>query len=62
LRGSPFEIAVPAPFLKAGAFLVQGVATFPAAHAMHRLGEIDPETFKKVFNGLLRWLGHSQNE
>jgi mRNA interferase MazF len=26
LRGSPFEIAVEAPFLKPGAFLVQGVA------------------------------------
>jgi len=29
LRGSPFEIAVPVPFLKPGAFLVQGVTTFP---------------------------------
>ena len=28
LRGSPFEIAVNAPFLRPGAFLVQGVVTF----------------------------------
>jgi mRNA interferase MazF len=29
LRGSQFEIVVPLPFLKPGAFLVQNVATYP---------------------------------
>lgn len=29
LRGSPFEITVPVPFLKPGDFQVQGVTTFP---------------------------------
>ncbi len=36
LRGSPFEIAARAPFLKPGAFLVQGVATFPTVRALQR--------------------------
>jgi mRNA interferase MazF len=58
LRGSPFEIATRALFLKPGAFLVQGVATFPTVRALHRLGSLPAEAFDKVFQGLLRWLGH----
>ena len=58
LRGSPFEIAVRAAFLKPGAFLVQGVTTFPTVRALHRLGALQPEVFDKVFQGLLRWLGY----
>ena len=62
LRGSPFEIAVRVSFLKAGAFLVQGVTTFPTVRALHRIGALDSEAFGKVFDGLLRWLGHSRAE
>ncbi len=57
LRGSPFEISVRVPFLKAGAFLVQGVATFPCVRAMHRLGTLPSDAFENVFRGLLRWIG-----
>jgi hypothetical protein len=53
-------VSVPVSFLKPGAFLVQGVATFPTVRALHRLGALRPETFAKVFDGLLLWLGHSQ--
>jgi len=60
LRGSPFEIAVNAPFLKPGAFLVQGVTTFPTIRALHRLGSVQPDAFAKVFEGVLGWLGHSE--
>ena len=62
LRGSTFEVAVSAPFLKTGAFLVQGVTTFPTARALHRLGRLHPDAFEKVFERLLRWLGHLQKE
>ena len=58
LRGSPFEIAVRASFLNTGGFLVQGVTTFPTARALHRLGSLPAEDFDRVFQGLLRWLGH----
>ena len=61
LRGSAFEVSVPVPFLKPGAFLVQGVTTFPTVRALHCLGTIRPEAFTKVFNGLLAWLGHLEN-
>ena len=59
LRNSAFEVSIPVSFLKPGAFLVQGVTTFPAARAIHRLGALRPDAFSKVFDGLLRWLGHS---
>lgn len=38
LRGSQYEISVPAPFLKPGAFLVQNVATYPVVRAVRKLG------------------------
>ena len=62
LRGSPFEIAVRVPFLRPGAFLVQGVTTFPAVRALHRIGVLDSAAFDKIFDGLLRWLGHFSRE
>jgi mRNA interferase MazF len=59
LRGSIFEITVRVPFLKPGAFLVQGVSTFPTVRALHRLGSLSTEAFAKVIEGLSRWLGVS---
>ncbi|HEY6971532.1 MAG TPA: type II toxin-antitoxin system PemK/MazF family toxin [Candidatus Angelobacter sp.] len=60
LRGSSFEIAVSASFLKPGAFLVQGVTTLPSVDALHRLGKLPADGFAAVINGLLRWLGASR--
>ncbi len=58
LRGSPFEVPAGAPFLKPGAFLVQGVTTFPTVRALHRLGALSSAGFDQVFQALLQWLGH----
>jgi mRNA interferase MazF len=58
LRGSQFEIAIRAPFLKPGAFLVQGITTFPTVNALHKLGTLAPESLQTVLDGVLRWLGH----
>ena len=58
LRGSQFEVGMAVPFLKPGAFLVQGIATFPAVQGMRRLGTLKPDAFNDVFSELLRWLGH----
>jgi mRNA interferase MazF len=57
LRGSQFEVAVPASFLKPGAFLVQGVNTVATARALNRLGSLPAASFSTVLAGLLRWLG-----
>jgi hypothetical protein len=46
--------------LKAGAFLVQNVATYPNVRAIRKLGTLKPDQFDLVFDGLLRWLGDSR--
>ena len=53
LRGSQYEVAVNVPFLKHGAFLVQGVATYPNVRAIRRLGSLKTEQFDLVFAKLL---------
>ena len=60
LRGSQFEIPVTVPYLKAGAFVVQGVSTYPHVRAVRRLGVLKPDQFRLVFAGVLRWLGQDQ--
>ncbi len=42
LRGSKFEISLPVPFLKPGAFLVQNPLTIPAVKAERFLGRLSP--------------------
>jgi mRNA interferase MazF len=57
LRGSQYEIQASVPFLKPGAFLVQGIATYPIVRAVRKLGVLRPVQFDVVFAGVLRWLG-----
>lgn len=59
LRGSSLEITVRVPFLKPGAFLVQGVSTYPTAWAIRKLGVLPGAQFKEVMAGLIRWLGET---
>jgi mRNA interferase MazF len=60
LRGSQFEIPVSVPFLKTGAFVVQGVSTYPHVRAMRKLGVLKSDQFSLVLAGVLRWLGQDQ--
>lgn len=62
LRGSPFEIPVTVQFLRPGAFLVQGVSTYPKVWAIRRLGTIKPEQMQAVVKGLAAWLGLDRAE
>lgn len=58
LRESPFEIPVREPFLKSnGAFLVQGVSTYPKAWAIRKLGMLQPAQMQAVIDALAVWLG-----
>jgi mRNA interferase MazF len=57
VRGTPFEISVKVPFLRPGAFLVQGVSTYPKAWAIRRLGTVKPDQMEVVAKGLAAWLG-----
>jgi mRNA interferase MazF len=57
LRGSPWEITAPVPYLKAGAFLAQSVATYPVNRAMRKLGTLSQDHFDLVESAVFRWLG-----
>ena len=57
LRQSPFEITIKAPFLRSGAFLVQGVSTYPKAWAIRKLGNLQPAQLQSVTDMLGAWLG-----
>ncbi len=57
VRQSLFEILIKVPFLRPGAFLVQGVSTYPKAWAIRKLGAIKPDQMDAVANGLAAWLG-----
>ena len=47
---SPFEVFLNVPFLRPGAFLVQGVSTYPKAWAVRKLGAIKPDQMEAVAN------------
>jgi mRNA interferase MazF len=57
LRGSPFEVKAEAPFLKAGAFIAQSIATYPTARAIRRLGVLRADLFSEVEAAVFKWLG-----
>ena len=57
VRGSQFEVSVPVPFLKPGAFLAQSVTTIPTRWALRRLGQLSPERLAPIEDGVRRWLG-----
>ena len=61
IRGSRYEISVTAPFLQAGAFLVQGISTYPRAWAIRKLGALKPDQLSAVIAGVQDWLGIPQN-
>ena len=56
LRGSRFEVDVPLPFLKPGAFLAQSPATVPAPRALRLLGRMTEAQVRSVEDALLAWL------
>jgi mRNA interferase MazF len=57
IRQSPFEIPIEVPFLRSGAFLVQGVSTYPKAWAIRRLGMLQRAQLQAVMDSLAAWLG-----
>ena len=57
LRGTRFEMAVSARFLKPGAFDAQGIVTIPTVRLMRPLGSLSPEQLNAVLAGVCLWLG-----
>lgn len=56
LRGNRWELALPKPFLKPGAFHLQQIQPISLARFDVKLGELTPEEFKRVKETLLRLL------
>jgi hypothetical protein len=45
------------PFLLQGAFVVQGISTYPKAWAIRKIGALTRDQMGAVMAGLLNWLG-----
>ena len=57
VRGPPWEVPVPVPFLRPGAFDRQGVASFPFSILIRPLGRLPLTELQKVERVLAQWLG-----
>ena len=56
LRGSRFEIPIPLPFLRPGAFLAQSPATVPTPRAEKFLGRMTEAQIRQIEDAVLEWL------
>ena len=56
IRGNRWELAIPKPFLKPGAFHLQQVQPIPIARLDTRLGGLTPEDLQQVKRALARLL------
>ena len=56
-RGSGFEVAVPARFLKPGVFDVQNIISIPHAKLVRRLGVLTSDQMAAVATVVCKWLG-----
>jgi mRNA interferase MazF len=57
VQGTSFEVAVPLPFLKPGAFDPQGLVTVPRTRLIRRLGILSPTELALVEAAVRSWLG-----
>lgn len=57
VRGSRFEVELPVPFLRPGAFDAQSLVTLPHAKAVRRLGKLRQGQLAEVEKYVGRWLG-----
>lgn len=57
VQGTAFEVVVPVPFLKPGAFDAQGLVTVPRPRLIRRLGILAPVELASVETAVRSWLG-----
>jgi mRNA interferase MazF len=48
LRGNRWELSIPKPFLKKGAFHLQQIQSVSVAYLVRRLGEMNKEEWRRV--------------
>jgi mRNA interferase MazF len=56
VQGTRFEVVVPKPFLKTGAFDAQGLATVTRPRLLRSLGRLQPAELALVEEAVKRWL------
>ena len=56
-QGTRFEVAVPKPFLQAGACDAQGLVTVARPRLLRKLGALQPAELALVEDAVKRWLG-----
>jgi mRNA interferase MazF len=59
VRGSRFEVAIDAKFLRPGAFDAQNLVTIPHSKLVRRLGTLTDEQLQLVETSVRVWLGLS---
>jgi mRNA interferase MazF len=57
VQGTRFEVVLPKPFLKAGAFDAQGLVTVAPSRLIRRLGDLQPDELAVIEEAIRRWLG-----
>jgi mRNA interferase MazF len=57
IAGTRFEVAVPKPFLKPGAFDAQGMISVAVARLTRKLGALQPGELQVVEDAVKLWLG-----
>jgi mRNA interferase MazF len=57
LRGNRWELVLPKPFLKPGAFHLQQIQTIPTVRLERRLGVLNPDEMERVLDALAGRLG-----
>lgn len=57
VRGTPFEVPIPKPFLKTGAFDAQGLLTVVPPRLIRKLGDLQQADLVKVEQAVRLWLG-----
>ena len=57
VAGTAFEVTIPKPFLKPGAFDPQGLVTVPRPRLIRRLGLLTPTELASVEAAVRSWLG-----
>ena len=56
-RGSRFEVACEAKFLKTGVFDAQNLVTIPSVKLIRRLGKLSTEQLTSIESVVKQWLG-----
>lgn len=62
VRGSRFEVVVPVPYLKDGAYDAQNLITIPHAKLLRVLGRLSVQQLSQVEAVVRTWLGLDESE